>query len=60
MTMYGNFAKPLFSAKEEAKWIEHSDVSTMIRSVETDEKLIQTIFVSGQNREACFVTKYGV
>ena len=42
MTMYGNFAKPLFSAKEEAEWIEHSDVSTMIRSVETDEKLIQT------------------
>ena len=60
LTMYGNFEEPLFLAKEVANWIEHSDVSTMIRNVDEDEKLIQTLFVSGQNREMWFLTEDGL
>lgn len=60
LTMYGDFENPLFLAKEVAEWIEHSDVSTMIRSVEEDEKLIQILFVSGQNREMWFLTEDGL
>ena len=60
LTMYGDFEEPLFLAKEVAEWIEHSDVSTMIRTVDEDEKLIQTMFVSGQNRETWFLTEDGL
>lgn len=56
--MYGTFDEPLFVAADVADWIEHSDVSTMMKIVDDDEKLIQTLFVSGQNREVWFLTKY--
>ncbi|MEY8320330.1 Bro-N domain-containing protein [Lachnospiraceae bacterium 46-61] len=59
-TVYGDFESPLFLAKEVAEWIEHSDVSTMIRNIDDDEKLTQTLFVSGQNREMWFLTEDGV
>lgn len=36
--VYGDAINPLFLAKDVAEWIEHSDVSTMIRSVDDDEK----------------------
>lgn len=58
--IYGDFENPLFLAKDVAEWIEHSDVSTMVRTVDEDEKLIQTIFVSGQNREVILLTENGV
>ena len=50
LTLYGDIDNPLFLAKEVAEWIEHSDVSTMIRNIDDDEKLTQTLFVSGQRR----------
>lgn len=46
--VYGSAQEPLFLAKDVASIIEHSDVSTMMRTVDEDEKLIQTILVSGQ------------
>lgn len=36
--IYGTFEEPLFLAKDVATWIKHSDVSTMLRSVDEDEK----------------------
>ena len=36
--VYGTAENPLFLAKDVAEWIEHSDPSTMIRSVDEDEK----------------------
>ena len=59
-TVYGTANEPLFLAKDIASIIEHSDVSTMMRSIDEDEKLIQTIFVSGQNREAWMLTESGL
>jgi len=58
--IYGDFENPLFLAKDVAEWIEHSDTSTMVRTVDDEEKLIQTIFVSGQNREVVLLTENGV
>ena len=55
---YGDMENPLFLAKDVAEWIEHSDVSMMLRKVDEDEKLIQTLFVSGQNREMWFLSDY--
>ena len=53
--VYGDIENPIFLAKDVAEWIEHSDVSTMMRTVDDDEKLTQTMFVSGQNRESWFL-----
>lgn len=59
-TVYGSMQEPLFIAKDVASVIEHSDVSTMMRTVDEDEKLVQTIFVSGQNREVWMLTESGL
>ena len=58
--IYGDKDNPLFLAKDVASWIEHSDVSTMLRKIDEDEKLIQTLFVSGQNREVAMLTEDGL
>lgn len=58
--IYGTVEEPLFLAKDVANWIEHSDVSMMLRKVDEDEKLIQTLFVSGQNRNMWFLTENGL
>ena len=36
--VYGDAENPLFMAKDVAKWIEHSNVSMMLRSIDEDEK----------------------
>lgn len=58
--VYGTVTEPLFIAKDVASWIGHSDVSTMLRNIDEDEKLIQTIFVSGQRRDTWMLTPSGV
>lgn len=65
--IYGTIDEPLFLAKDVAEWIDYSktgkgayDVSRMLSTVDEDEKLIRTIFVSGQNREMWFLTEDGL
>jgi anti-repressor protein len=36
---FGTIEKPLFPAKDVAEWIEHRDISSMLRSVDEDEKV---------------------
>ena len=59
-TVYGTFDNPLFLAKDVAGWIEHSDASTMAKAVDEEERLTQTLFVSGQNRDCLFLTEEGL
>lgn len=40
--IYGDFENPLFLAKDVADWIGHSNVTTMLNSIETSEKLLIT------------------
>lgn len=40
--VWGSFEKPLFRATDVADWIQHSDVSTMVRLVDEDEKVFET------------------
>lgn len=42
INVYGSVDEPLFMAKDVAEWIEHSDVSTMMRNVDEDEKVSVT------------------
>ena len=58
--IYGTNEDPLFLAQDVAKWIEHSDVSMMLKNIDLEEKLIQTMLVSGQNREVWMLTEDGL
>lgn len=58
--MYGDIANPLFLAKNVAEWIEHRNISHMMKMVDDDEKLTYTLCISGQNREMWFLTENGL
>lgn len=58
--MFNTIDNPLFLAQDVAEWIEHSQTSKMVKSVEDDEKLMGTLFLSGQNRDAWFLTEDGL
>lgn len=60
--VYGTADDPLFLAKDVAEVIEHNDVSTMIRIVDTDEKmLLQTLSGElGGNPNKWFLTEDGL
>lgn len=58
--IYGDFENPLFLAKDVAEWIEHSNPTEMVRSIDEDEKLNSTILSSGQNRDVIVLTENGV
>ncbi|MDO4584691.1 MAG: phage antirepressor KilAC domain-containing protein [Planctomycetia bacterium] len=60
LKVYGTFEEPLFLAADVAEWIEHSDTRKMTDTVDEEEKLIGTIFRSGQNREMWFLTEDGL
>ena len=58
--IYGDFENPLFLARDVADWIEHSDTSKMVKTISDDEKLIRTIFLSGQSRDVLLLTEDGL
>ena len=58
--VYGSVDDPLFLAKDVAEWIEHTQPSKMVETVDEDEKLMGTIFLSGQNREVWMLTEDGL
>lgn len=60
-TLYGSPDEPLFFAQDVARLINHSDVSTMLRRVEDDERVLMTNpnnVCGGQN--AWFLTESGL
>lgn len=67
--VYGTTENPLFLAKNVAEWIDYSykdsrktarDTSKMLKTIDEEEKLVGTLFLSGQNREAWFLTEDGL
>lgn len=60
--MYGTIDKPIFLAQDIAEMIEYSldKVDQMLANVDDDEKLIDTIYRSGQKREMWFLTENGL
>ena len=58
--MYGTPEEPLFLAKDVATWIEHSNPTEMVRTIDEGEKLNSTILSAGQRREATFLTEDGL
>ena len=58
--VYGTAENPLFLAKDVAEWIEHSDVSTMMRNVDEDEKVTNIVCTPGGTQSAWFLTEDGL
>lgn len=58
--VYGTVEEPLFMAKDVARWIEHSDTSTMVRTIDDDEKVTNIVCTLGGNQEALFLTEEGL
>ena len=58
--VYGTPEDPLFLAKDVAKWIEHSDVSMMMRNVDEDEKVTSNVCTPGGRQNAWFLTEDGL
>ncbi len=60
--IYGTINKPLFLAIDIAAMIEYSTdkVHQMLELVDEDEKLTDTIYRAGQNREMWFLTENGL
>ena len=59
--VYGTVEEPLFRAKDVADWIEHSNVSAMVQSVDDDEKLTINISYSEvRKHDEIFLTENGV
>ena len=67
-SVYGTVEEPLFMAKDVAEWIEHSDVSVMLRSVDEDEKVkivcdtnnVRLTSRARDTQEMWFLTENGV
>ncbi|MEV2520532.1 BRO family protein, partial [Paenibacillus larvae] len=51
---------PWWVAKDVCSVLDHSDVSMAVKRLDEDEKLTQTLFVSGQNRNVWFVNEPGL
>lgn len=58
--VYGTSDEPLFVADDVAEWIEHSNVTKMLKSVDDDEKLTSLIVRAGQNRKVNMLTENGL
>ena len=58
--IYGTKEEPLFKAKDVAEWIGHSNVSTMIKDIDEDEKVLNNIYTLGGMQECLMLTEDGL
>ena len=59
-TIYGDLENPLFKANDVAKWIEHSNVSKMLESIDENEKIKLEIGTLTNSYSAWFLTEDGL
>ena len=60
LRIYGDFENPLFKADEVAKWIEHSNVSKMLESIDENEKIKLEVGTLTNGYSAWFLTEDGL
>lgn len=58
--IYGTKENPLFLAKDVKEWIEHSDVSMMLKKVDKEEKVTNNVCTLGGIQQAWFLTEDGL
>ena len=59
-SVYGTVEEPLFRAKDVADWLDITNVSQMVQSVDEDEKGIYNVYTLGGNQDVLFLTENGV
>lgn len=60
LKVYGTWEEPLFLAKDVAEWIEHSDVSMMLKKIDEDEKVTSNVCTLGGKQKSWFLTEDGL
>lgn len=58
--VFGTPENPLFLARDVAEWIEHSDVSMMMKKIDDDEKVTNNVCTPGGVQKAWFLTENGL
>ena len=58
--MYGSIDEPYFMATDVAKWIEHSNARSMIKTVDDDEKGVKNVYTLGGIQSKWFLTEDGL
>lgn len=60
--VYGTFEEPLFLARDVAEMIEHEDVTSMLRNIDEDEKMVLRLLSGelGGNPNKWFLTENGL
>lgn len=59
-SVYGTPEQPLFKAQDVAEMINHSDVSTMMRRIDPEEKDTKIVCTLGGNQQSWFLTEDGL
>lgn len=58
--VYGSAENPLFKAKDVAGWLDIHNVSDMIKNIDPEEKVLDSIYTLGGAQEAWLVTEDGL
>ena len=58
--IYGTKENPYFLAKDVSKWIDHTDTSKMLKSIDEEEKVKNIVRTLGGNQEMWFLTEDGL
>ena len=58
--IYGDEENPVFLAKDVAEWIGHSDVSMMVKGIDSEEKGTSIVCTLGGNQTVLFLTEDGL
>ncbi len=58
--IFGSIEEPIFVAQDVAEWLENKDVTSMLRTVDDNEKLLRSISGAGQSREMMCLTEDGL
>lgn len=60
LTVYGTAQEPLFLAKDVADWLEHTNPSAMLNTVDEDEKGIRIVYTLGGDQKVNVLTEDGL
>lgn len=58
--VYGTAESPLFKAKDVAEWLDIQNVSDMIKNIDQDEKVLDSIYTLGGKQESWLLTEDGL
>lgn len=58
--VYGTVEEPLFLANDVRDWINHSNITMMMKSIDEEEKVLNNVYTLGGDQESWFITEDGI